>query len=196
MAIKQLYSRVKTAVHFYFRHFYSFNKRLLQLVFRKNGAVILQVQNHTIGDSIKRGGSTILLTISTRNSFILSINGLLIPVLNDKLPISIQWPLEKGNNKLTVCAIGIGSKKRCAFTVENDQPSIQPIPFNKQFFVKEPNRIIPAMIIRLKQPTIRNTSIPSIKLELPTTKRTTFSLNQSLEEDLLNFLANNQKEHE
>src|SRR3989338_4065151 len=147
MAIKHLYTKIRTAFHFCYQHFYSLNKRLLQLIFRKDRVVTLNVKNHGEDNSVKRGGSTISLSISTHNSYLIMINGL-------------------------------------------------PIPFNKQLLVKEPNRRVPAMTVRLKEPTIQKTAIPSIKLKLPALKRTAFSLNQSLEEDLLNFLANNQKEHE
>lgn len=184
------------AVRFYFRHFYSVNKRLLKLIFRKNRLVTLNIKTHLADTSVKRSGSPFSLIISTENAFVFTINGLPIPVLDDQQPISIHYPLEKGKNKLTFCAKGVGSKKRLTMVVENDQPTIPPIPFNKQFLVKEPNRRLPVMTARLKEPTIRKTGVPSIKLKLPTIKKTAYSLNQSLEEDLLNFLANNQKEHE
>ncbi|ASS49923.1 MAG: hypothetical protein A3D31_10105 [Candidatus Fluviicola riflensis] len=196
MAIKHLYTKIRTAFHFCYQHFYSLNKRLLQLIFRKDRVVTLNVKNHGEDNSVKRGGSTISLSISTNNSYLIMINGLPIPVLNDRHPIKIHWPVDKGKSKLTICAKGIGNRKRCSFVIENNQPSIAPIPFNKQLLVKEPNRRVPAMTVRLKEPTIQKTAIPSIKLKLPALKRTAFSLNQSLEEDLLNFLANNQKEHE
>lgn len=183
------------AVRFYFRHFYSVNKRLLKLIFRKNRLVTLNIKTHLADISVKRSGSPFSLIISTENAFVFTINGLPIPVLDDQQPISIHYPLEKGKNKLTFCAKGIGSKKRLTMVVENDLPSISPIPFNKQLLVKEPNRRLPSMAVRLKEPTIRRT-VPAIKLKLPMMKKTVYSLNQSLEEDLLNFLANNQNKHE
>jgi len=184
------------AIRFYFRHFYSVNKRLLQLIFRKNRLVTLNVKTHSADSSVKRSGSPISLIISTENALVITINGLPIPILNDLHPFNIHFPLEKGNNKLTICAKGVGSKKHLTLVVENDQPSIGTIPFNKQLLLKEPNRRQPTMTVRLKEPTIQKTIIPAIKLKLPTIKKTAFSLNQSLEEDLLNFLANNQKKHE
>ncbi len=196
MTIKHLYTKVRTAFRFYFLHFYSLNKRLLQLLFRKNRAVTLRVQNQSGIDSVKSGGSTVSLTISVGNAYLITLNGLPLPVLNDKHTVTVNWPLEKGENTLTVCAKGIGNKKQRAFVVENHQPAIHHFSFEKRLAVKQPNRIASALNRRLKEPVIQKTTAPLIKLKPLTFKRTSFILTQSLEKDFSNFLANNQKQHE
>lgn len=121
----------------YLRNFIPLTRRLFQLVFRSKRTPVLEIIEFDNGRGSTLYQRTVQIKCRTNNAILLSINGNVVPIVEDGVPMKLNIPVSTNTESIVITLTGLFSSVRKSLPVNAISTQVNTPRIHSSVLVKE-----------------------------------------------------------